>query len=159
MVRILTRVSISQIISAVRSIPKFNLEYNESWYRCFDNNAFQNASLSISNSSSSGSSSASTNGSGETIINNYPTTIINNASYQLAVKTGDGAGHPVQGQSSYQNDLLKNSSDINFIILAKQILSKLDNDFSINATTGTVTLTSMTFYNGDTLIIPYNKTS
>lgn len=161
MMRLLTSVSISQIVSAMRSIPKFNIDYNDSWYRCFDNNAFQNTA-SLLSGASGGSSSGGGSGSGgdnTTIINNYPTTIINNGSYQLAVLTGSGAGHPVNGASTYQNDLLKNSSDTEFIIVAKTIYSKINGDFSINTTTGVVDISPNAFFDGDSLIIPYNKIS
>lgn len=156
MVKILTRTSISSIISRLRSIPKLNLEYDNSWYSCFDKSALSRAAsearyLPSSSSAASGGSSSST------VVNQ--TTIINNASYQLAVKTGNGVGHPVNDTASYQNAVLEKATDVNYIILAKQILSKLDNDFTFEASTGTIYLTSMRFYTPDSLIIPYNKKS
>ena len=162
MVQQLTRTSISRIISIFRSTPKFNLDYDNSWYSCFDKNAFQNT-ISLLNGATGGSASG---GDNTTIINNYPTTIINNASYQLAVKTGNGSGHPVNNTDTYQNNLLVNATDVNFIIVAKQILSKIDGDFEFYPTAegvysaGTIKLLNGNkFFTPDSLIIPYNKTS
>jgi hypothetical protein len=154
MMKILTRVSLSDIISAVRSTPKFNLDYNNSWYSCFSVNGFNNA-----NSLLSGLSGGSSGNVDTTIVNNYPTTIINNGSYQLSVKAGNGTGHPIDGENVYQNNILKKATDLNIIFLAKMTLTKDDGDFSFDAVSGTITLTNSTFVTGDTLIIPYNKTT
>lgn len=157
MVQQLTRTSISRIISIFRSTPKFNLDYDNSWYSCFDKNAINSLVSGVSGGASS--PGAGGGDSNTTIINNYPTTIINNPSYKLAVKTGNGPGHPVEGQTSYQNNLFIQATDIEFIFLAKQTLSKIDGDFTHDAATGTIQLTGLTFFNGDSLIVPYNKTS
>jgi hypothetical protein len=154
--KVRARFSIETIIAAIRRTPKLNLDYNDSWYSCFDRSALNNAL-----SGASGGSSSSSGGTGDntTIINNYPTTIINNASYQLAVKTGNGAGHPVDNTTTYQNNILKNATDLNIIFLARQTLTKDDGDFSFDAVSGTITLTSSTFFTGDSLVVPYNKTT
>lgn len=150
MMKVLTRVSLSTIISRLRSIPKFNLDYDDSWYRCFDPKA--SVRLLPPASTSTGNSTS-------TVINNYPSTIINNASYQLSVKTGAGPGHPVDDTSSYQNNVLKEATDINFIILAKQILTKDDGDFTHDPIEGKINLTSLKFFTDDVLVVPYNKTT
>ena len=149
MMKVLTRVSLSTIISALRSIPKFNLDYNDSWYCNFDPKA------SARVLPQSVLSSPTTN----TVVNNYPSTVINNASYQLSVKTGSGPGHPVNDTNSYKNKVLKGATDVNFIILAKQILTKDDGDFNFDTNEGEIVLLSLKFFDEDVLIVPYNKTT
>lgn len=153
MLKILGRVSLSSIIDASRRMPKFNIDYSNDWYSMFGcNNDLLNGSTGGSVSSNSSPSN--------TVVNNYPATIINNASYQLAVKTGSGTGHPVEGNSTYQNNILKGATSVNFLLLAKQTLVLLNDDFTFDSATGTIALLNgNTFFNGDTLVIPYNKTT
>ena len=149
--KIQSRVSLDFILNAARSIPKFNVEYDYDWYSCFSKNSLQSALSGVS-----GGSSIAIGGGGGTVVENPAVTLIN-THFQLAVRTGDGPGHPVNDTNTYQNNVLKNATDINYIILAKQLLTKLDGDFTFDSSTGIITLTGLKFFTPDSLIIPYNK--
>lgn len=144
MMKINGRVFLSSIVNASRKVPRFNIDFGETWYGCFSSNTITTTSSSYASSTTTTSSS---------------TTIINNTGFQLAVLTGRGIGHPVDGQSTYQNNLLKGSTDTEFVFLAKQTLSKIKQDFTLDTITGIIDISPLTFIDGDDLIIPYNKIS
>lgn len=151
----LGRFDLSYIMQAIMSLPKFEFDLREDeWYGCFGNSNTLTLPATASNIAAAEacgiSSGSSANGSGTV-------TIINRATYTLAVKTGNGAGHPVDGATSYQNNLLIGATDVNYIIAAKSIETILDGDFTFNTTTGTVSRAPNTFGTGDTLIVHYNK--
>ncbi len=144
MTKIRGRVSLAAIMHSMRKGPKFNVDFDNDWYSCFRR---VEATTTVSDSTGSITTSVAS------------TTIINNGSYQLAVMTGNGPGHPVEGQSTYQNNLLKGSSDTEVVWLANQTLTKIRQDFTIDTVTGTIDISPNTFFNGDALVIPYNKIS
>lgn len=148
MIKVLYRVNLSSLIHAWNSLPKFDIDYGN-WRSCFSMpNSYQIPAL-IAGSSSSNNTTE--------IINN--TTLIRNANYTLAVKVDGQPGSPLAGLSVYQNNILKNALNINYIFLAKQTLTILDSDFQFDSVTGTINIAPNQFYAGDSLIVNYNKNS
>ncbi len=146
MEKVLGKISLYQIIQSIDRVPKFDIDYSEDWYGCF---------TSVPNTIRTELTTTTTDpNTGECCTT---TTVINRTNFTLAVKVDGGAGHPVNGQSTYQNNILKGALDVNYLFLAKQIFTILDGDFSFDAETGTVDISPNQFFTGDTLIINYNK--
>lgn len=150
------KVPLSAIIDTLNSLPVFDLSGNT-------NNRRQVARPTYSvpatprNVSKCESIATTPSTGGQTIINNNNITIVNKADYTIAVKVGEGADSPILGQTTYQNDLLIGATGITYILVAKQIETVKDGDFTFNATTGTIDRTPNVWVTGDTLIINYNK--
>ena len=148
MMKILGRVSLVNIIQAAARLPKFDIDFGyNNWYSCFTAPAVVAATVD-----------SCQNGNGSSATQTSFTQIINRTAFVLAVKAGLGIGHPTPGATSYQNNILIGATDIQSVMLAKQLLTILDGDFTFNGTTGTITLSnSNTFIGGDSLIVYYNK--
>lgn len=146
MSKILGRASLTRISQSIMSLPKFDIDYNNYY------SSYQNCFSQVTNTAAV--AAACTN-SGLSVTNT--TTIINRTAYVLAVRTGDGVGNPVDGQSIYQNNVLKNATDIEFVFLAKQVLTKKDGDFTFDSVAGEINISPNVFVTGDSLIINYNK--
>jgi hypothetical protein len=151
MQKILGRVRLSTLISAWNSLPKFDIDY-KNWSSCFSLPANFQVSNTVISTNGNGNGSSVTE-----IINN--TTIINRTAFVLSVKVDGQTGHPVAGQSTYQNNILRNATDLEYLFLAKQTFTKLDGDFTFDATTGTISIYPNVFTEGDSLIANYNKNS
>lgn len=141
--KILGRVSLSQIIQSINLIPKFDIDYGEKWYGCFSY-------------PTTAATTATDVCATETVINNTTTTV-NRTAFVLALKVDGTIGQPVAGLSTYQNNILKGAVDIQWIFLAKQILTIKDGDFSFDSVTGIIDISPNLFFANDSLIINYNK--
>lgn len=140
---VLSRFSLQKIMQAIEILPKFDTQYtNCDWYECFTAPAA---------TTTTGSGAIST-----TIITN-PTTIINRTAFVLALKVDGNPGSPVNGVSTYQNNLLKGAIDLEYLFLAKQVLTRVDGDFTFNSATGQISIAPNVFVTGDSLIMNYNK--
>lgn len=84
------------------------------------------------------------------------TVVINRVEFTLVTKVDGNAGSPVIGQFTYQNNILRNALDVQYIFVEKEIKTIIDDDFTFNATTGTITR-PIAWANGDSLIIRYAK--
>lgn len=146
MERILGRFSLNRIVEAIETLPKFDTEYRTDWYGCFRN---------PTETTSSGSSSSGGSSSG-TVVNNY-TTIINRTAFTLAVKVDGNIGSPVDAESTYQNNVLKNALDIEYIFVAKTLYTRKDGDFIFDPVAGEIDISPNVFVTNDSLIINYNK--
>ena len=144
MERVLGRINLYQIIQSIALLPKFDIDYGCDWYSYFTPAA---TTAAISNTSSA-----------TTIINNN-TTMVSRANYTLALKVDGNIGSPINATSTYQNNILKGAIDLNYIFLAKLILTIKDNDFTFNSATGVIDISPNLFFTGDSLIINYNKNS
>lgn len=160
MERVLGRISLTQIIQANNLLPKFDIDFGYDYYSCFATlssidvpNTLANlaAANTINNNSGNGGTGSCS------IINNNYITINNHAAYTLAVKVNGQPGEPVAGQSAYQNNVLIGASNVTYILLAKQVLTLMDGDFTINYTTGVIDISPNQFIFGDTLIVNYDK--
>ena len=149
MQKVLGRISLFQITRAAALLPKLSVDYN--WYSCF--NGSSNSSVL---NSTFGSSTVSTTSTGECCITNS-TTIINRTGFILALKVDGNTGSPVDGESSYQNNVLIGATDLEYCFLAKQIFTKKDGDFLFNPITGVIDISPNIFVTNDSLIVPYNK--
>ena len=145
MMKVIGRIPLSVIVQSTMTLPKFDIDYGNSWYnQCF-NSAIGQQVATIAASNPSANTDCCTT-----------TTFINRTSFTLAVKVGD-SGAPVNDTSTYQNNVLKGATDLNYIFLAKQILTIKDGDFTFNSTTGTIDISPNKFFTGDSLIANYNK--
>jgi len=152
MMIVLRRASLAYIMQSISSLPKFDVDYNNDYWsynQCFNSPQSQLIADSVA-------SNSSINNSGGTVINNT-TTIINRTAFVLTVKTGDGIGYPVDGQSTYQNNVLKGAMDVEYLILGNQIFTKKAGQFDIDSVTGTVDISPSKFVAPDVLILNYNK--
>lgn len=146
MMKVLGRVKLSQIIDAAMRIPKFDFDYPyNAWYGCFSSTAGIEAATAAATNPSANTTCCTT------------TTFINRTTYTLAVKVDGNPGSPVAFTSTYQNNVLIGALDLNYIFLAKQVLTLLDGDFLFNDTTGTINISPNVFVPGNTLIANYNK--
>lgn len=160
--RILGRVSLAQIVQAVNTLPKFDFDYGYNFRACFNSSSITVPSTASNIYATSvingGGGSGGGSGTGTcSVINNNYITINNSNDFTLAIQANGNSGEPVVGSSTYQNNLLIGASGVTYLILAKQILTLLDGDFSINYTTGVVDISPNAFIFGDSLIINYNK--
>lgn len=145
MIKNMTKVSINMFLRAAAQLPKFDIDYNNDWYGCFSAPSnFQDSFPQVSNNNNS------------TVINNN-TTYINRTSFVLNVKVDGNPGSPVANTSVYQNNILKGGTDLDYLFLAKQILTIKDNDFVFDNVAGTIDISPNTFQANDTLIANYNK--
>lgn len=153
MVKNLTKISLSNLVSSTKLIPKFDIDYNDDWY-----GYFCNGTDTSFNTSSGSTVAVSTDSTGQCCITN-PTTIINRTAYTLNVKVDGLTGSPVNGSSTYQNNVLKGATDLVYLFLAKQVLTILDGDFTFDSVTGTIDISPNVFVTDDTLIAHYNKST
>lgn len=146
MMKVLGRVSLAHIMQAIVNLPKFDIDYNNdysSYQGCF-NQIISTTSIT----------EACTN-SGQSV--NNVTQVINRSAYVFAVKVGNGIGTPVDGQSTYQNNIFKGATDVEYLFLGKQVYAKIDGDFTLDSATGTLSISPNVFIAGDSLILNYNK--
>lgn len=146
------QISLALIMQTITMGPKFDVDFGIDWYGCFGGGGF---SQSVSSGTNGSNGTGGNSGNSTTIINNN--TIINRTAFVLAVKATGTTGMPVPGQSTYQNNVLKGALDVEFILLAKQVLTKEDGDFSLDPATGIVDISPNQFVLNDSLIINYNK--
>lgn len=59
--------------------------------------------------------------------------------------------------TTYQNDDLIGASEVQFIIVNKQLYTYEDGDFAFNDNTGTVVFITITLFVGDKIVIPYKS--
>lgn len=144
MMKILGRVSLSHIMQAVVNLPKFDIDY-DSHYTNYQNCFTQTPIATTGVFTISGAP-----------VQNI-TQIINRANFTLSVKTGLGIGHPVDGSSTYQNNVLKQALDLQYIIVAKQLYTLINGDFTFDSITGIINISPNKFFDGDSLIANYNK--
>jgi hypothetical protein len=146
MEKIMGRISLSQIIQSINSLPKFDIDIRYDWYgTCFSRTAGVEAATAAAAIPSVNTECCTT------------TTFINRTAFTLAVKVDGNPGSPVSGESVYQNNILKGATDLTYIFLAKQILTIADGDFTFDSPSGTMYLSSTSFYTGDSLITNFNK--
>lgn len=161
--KILGRVSLSQIIQSVILIPKFDIDFGYDYRSCFNSQSQFTVPTTAANLAAIGSmGGGGTGGSGTSpcsIINNNYITINNTNGFTLAVQANGNAGEPVAGSSTYQNNVLIGASNNNWILLAKQVLTLLDGDYTINYATGVIDISPNIFISGDSLIVTYDKNS
>lgn len=151
MTKIMGRVRLSQIIQAIGILPKFDWDHPR-WYGCFTPVP---ALLPVSTDDCANASGNGNGNNSTTIINNY----INRTSFTLAVKVDGNPGSPVDGLATYQNNVLKNALDVNYIFAAKGIETIKDGDFTFDPVTGIIDRSPKgnKWVTGDTLIVNYNK--
>jgi hypothetical protein len=146
MMKVMGRFSLSMIVQAISSLPKFDIGIRDDWYDgCFSRTAGIEAATAAAQVTSVNTDCCTT------------TTFINRTAFTLAVKVNGEPGNPVDGQSTYQNNILKGATDLTYIFLAKQILTRADEDFDFDASTGTIDISPNKFFTGDSLIANYNK--
>lgn len=145
--KVLGRISFEQIVQAINKLPKFDFDYSDDWYGCFNSSSSSQALLAAS---------TTTNASGECCVTNT-STIINRTAFVLSVKVDGNPGSPVNDTSTYQNNVLKNAIDLEYIFLENQIFTKKSGAFTFDPATGTIDISPNKFFTGDTLVINYNK--
>lgn len=147
MERILGRVSLSVIIEAARSLPKFDFNKTN---RKFGNVGYSTPATQLPYTT--------TLSEGQSIVNNNNSiTIINSKGYNIATKVDGAVGSPIAGQNTYQNNLLIGAKNIDYILVSNTLETLLAGDFTFDSTTGTITRPSKTWVTNDTLVIPYDK--
>ena len=146
MEKVMWKISLSQIVQSLNSLPRFDFDIRSDWYgTCFSRTAGVEAATAAAAVSTVNTECCTT------------TTFINKTAFTLAVKVDGNPGSPVNEASTYQNNILKGATDISYLFLAKQILTIADGDFTFNSTTGTIDISPNQFFTGDSLIINYNK--
>ncbi len=153
MYKVMNRASLERIVMASMQLPKFDIDFGYDYYSCFNSAPTYTVPATSSNVNSCAAISDCCTTVNKTI------TINNGLNYTLAVIANGNPGEPVEGESTYQNDLLIGASGVEWILLAKQVLTLINGDFSINYTSGTVSISPSVFVGGDSLIVNYNKTS
>lgn len=152
LMKILSRFSLSYIVQAISQIPKFDIDYGYNYHSCFT----PATELTVPCTTSNLAALSGVSG-GSSVVNEY-ITIYNNLNYTLAVKAGTTGG-PTIGYTFYQNNLLAGAYGIEYVIYNKQLLTVIDNDITIDYATGRIDFNTITFFDGDTVIINYNKLS
>lgn len=147
MERVLGRVSLYQIAKLARLIPKFDIDYGDSWYSCFT------APLPATPIVVTTTTCDPVTG----VTTTSETKIVSRTNYTLAVKVNGNPGSPVAGSTTYQNNLLKGAVDIKYIIVAKTIETILDGDFTFDTITGTIDRSPNSWEDEQSLIVHYNK--
>lgn len=79
-------------------------------------------------------------------------------STQLPIQTAGVGSGPVVGTNTYQNNALIGATALNFIIVNRGN-EELDEDFTFDPSTGTITRPDNQWQAGDTLVIPYTPAS
>lgn len=153
---ILGRFSLSYIVGSIDKGPKFDNDIAQGFSGCFYSTP---QCISVPNTASnlSACESVSSAGSGGTTITGSTITIVNNTTYTLSVKCDGNPGSPVDGETAYQNNVLKGAFGVEYIIVAKTIETLKDGDFTFNTTDGIIDRAPNVFVTGDTLIVHYNK--
>lgn len=146
MVKTMARLSIDDIIYAVSLTPKFD------WTAPSWNNFCPLPASTIVTVTNSNVCDA------EAVCNTSSSTR-SITPYQLAVKVPDSAtdGLPVDGESTYQANVLKDALSLDYIIISNQILSKLLGQFTLDSDTGTIDISPNVWVAGDVLIANFNK--
>lgn len=168
MMKVMGRISLSQIFRYIWTIPKFDLYVppdDDCDTSVSDVSSFTlNGSSGSSNGSGSGSGSDSGNSDGsicDTPLTCPPVSTTSTFTpFDIAVIAGNGSGTPTPGTNVYQNDKLKNALGINFIIVNNTIETILAKQFVLDTVAGTITryqgdgVTPNDWFAGDILIVP-----
>jgi hypothetical protein len=148
MVKSMTRFSLDDIIYSINLTPKFD------WTAPSWNNFCHlpaSTTVEVTNATITNceaSPSCTTSSTGQVIT-----------PYQIAIKVPETTtvGLPIDGQSTYQSDVLKNALNLDYIILNNNNLSKLLNQFTLDTATGTIDISPNVWVSGDVLIAHFNK--
>jgi len=145
MIKVMSRVSLDDIIHIIGLTPKFN------WLEPAWNNYCPVATdtVTITNASVTGCDSTAA------VCNVTPKI----TPFQIAVKVpaASTAGLPVPGDTAYQNDDLIGAFDLEYIIVNNAIETKKLSQFTFNSTTGNIERSPNTWFEGDVLIVNFNK--
>lgn len=162
------RIGLSQIMQAINSTPKFDIDH----YVCepetgIIGTATYSAAAGISVNGSGSNGSSGSGGSGETSTDDCgtqkdcpPTSSKSFVPFDIAVIAGAGGNAPVAGVNTYQNDKLKNAIGVNMIIVNNSPETIKGLQFTLNTTDGILSrwqadgITPNNWFDGDVLIVP-----
>jgi hypothetical protein len=150
MSKVIGRMSLSNIIRAAMSLPKFDYYYDYG-----GNCAVPCVAVSASSTNSESCDVAASSSSSSTEKHLSP--------FQIAVVAGMGSGTPSSGTNVYQNDALKNALGLNLIIVNNSNETTKASQFTFDSALGTITryqgdgVTANNWADGDVLIVNYSK--
>ena len=75
----------------------------------------------------------------------------------VLVPASETAGLPIPGSTSWQSDVLIGAVNVEWIIVNNNNESKNLGNFTFNSTTGTIDRSPNTFFEGDSIIVDFNK--
>lgn len=160
------RISLSQIIQAIESTPKFDLEqfaYDPAGVGYSSDPTASTSSTSTSDIGGSGGSDSgddtSTDDCGTPVIC-PPTSTKGFVPFDIAVIAGAGTGTPTAGVNTYQNDKLKGALGVNMILVNNSAETIKSLQFTVDTVTGILSryqgdgVTPNLWQDGDVLIVP-----
>ena len=146
MMKNMTKVSLSQIINAVRRLPRFEIDWSSDCPTTCKPTTSPYVSQ-ITSSDCSANVIAATECCDKKIL----------TPFQLAVEAGMGEGTPVLGLTTYQNNELIGAVNLNFIIVDNNIESAISGSFTFDAVTGTIDRSPNIWVEENRLIAPFAK--
>jgi hypothetical protein len=154
MLKVMGRASLSAIIKAALSLPKFDFDYD-----CWAGSTIPCTSVSPASTAVTSSSVCETT----TAPVCPPSSTKNLSPFQIAVIAGMGQGTPTPGGNTYQLDALKGAIGLNMIIVNNAPETILANQFTFDSATGTISrwqgdgVTPNNWAAGDVLIANFSK--
>lgn len=144
MMKVLGRLSLSQIIMAARSLPNFQIVYKDDCYPCCvskKSNVYRTNKRDVC---------ASVIKSCPAVPNKCLTP------FTLALKVGEGGFAPEDGEYSFTHPELIGAVNLEYLIIDNNNESKKYGDFTFDSTTGTITRVNK-FMLDSVVIIPFAK--
>lgn len=150
MVKKMNRLSLDQILYAINLTPKFD------WTAPSWNNFCPLPDTDVITVTNASITDCEINA---VSCSTVPSTQSKITPFQIAVKVPAGVidGLPVDGQSTYQNNALKNGLNLEYIIVSNNIFSKQLGQFTFDSAAGTIDISPNQWVTGDVLIANYNK--
>lgn len=144
MVKVMNRLSLDDIIHAINLTPKFDWTC-PSWN---DYSPVTTTVTTITNSNACDTSTVSCSSSNPVLT-----------PFQIAVKVPEAtiSGLPVAGVSTYQNDVLIDGLNLEYIIISDNIYTKQMGQFTFDSVTGTIDISPNIWVVDDVLIANFNK--
>jgi hypothetical protein len=142
---VLTRTSLSRILNAILTTPKFDI-FIDKWYSNCATAKTEVVSLP-----------ASADCADSSIVSSNPSQSVSGyIPYTLGVIAGMPSA-PVDGSSVYQLDALKGAINLNQLTLNDTVLTLTKGDFTFDPIGGVIDISPNKFYTGDVLVGNYFK--
>lgn len=142
---VMTRTSLSRILNALLTTPKFDI-FVDRWHGNRTSNVAEVAVLPASADCTDSGITSATSGS---VVSGY-------VPYTLGVIAGMPSA-PEDGASSFQLDALKGAINLNLLALNDTTLTLTKGDFTFDSVNGIIDISPNKFYTGDVLVGSYFK--
>ena len=144
---VLTRTSLSRILDAILTTPKFDISIDR---RCYSNKSIPEMEIKVE------ATTDECEGISVSDMSDNQSPCVQYVPYSLSVIAGMPDA-PVNGSSVYQTNRLKGAMNLDFMILNDTYWTIIAGDFTFDSNEGVIDISPNIFYTGDTLVTNYFK--